>query len=882
MKLLIPSRKIVRSILLLWALSTGMEYTPAQTIHTFAGGIISGGYSGDGGTAAAARLDNPASVAIDGSGNVYIADLGNNRIRKVNTSGIICTIAGNGVAGFSGDGGAATAAEMDAPDGIAIDGAGNVYFSDQGNECVRKVNTSGIISTIAGNGTFGYSGDGIAATAAELHLPCGVAVDASGNVYIADLGNYRIRKVNTSGIISTFAGNGSIGYTGDGGAATAAAIGGPRYLVFDGAGDLYFSDYANNVVRKISSAGIISTVAGNGISGYSGDGGAATVAELNWPMGIALDAAGNIYVGEYRGERIRKITPSGMISTYAGYGGLGFAGDGGPATDAMFDNIDDIATDGSGNVYIVDGSNRVRIVTHAPMPVFDGGSAQSLIVCESTGANAINSLLAVTDPGTGLTETYSVAAAAAHGAITAGGIVTSGTSVTPTGWAYTPSIGYTGTDTFTIQVSNDSNTSGTTIYVTVNPLPVPVAGAITGTHSICPGSIDTLADTSSGGTWSSAIIGIATVSGSLGLTVAVTGIAAGTDTIYYSVTNSCGIAAVYAVVTVNPLSNPGTITGSAAVCVGASATLIDPAPGGVWSSGTTGMATVSSTTGFTTAVSGIAAGTDVIYYTVTTGCGTAVAAYTVNVLDVPVVIAIAGPDTVCLASSSTLTDATTGGTWTSSSPSLATIGAATGVVTPAATGADSIVYAVTNGCGTTRVVHLLVIDSLPSVAAVTGPTVVCKDSTMLFMDGTPGGIWSTSPHASIGAASGLLTASAVGPDTVFYTVTNLCGPSRQSYLISVLNCDTTHSNVGVANMQDIVPGLYITPNPSDGHFTLRLAYPARETSRITITDMYGKRLQSFDLPTNTEQQVKLTLPAGIYIVSGMIRSETFAARLVIE
>ena len=251
-------------------------------------------------------------------------------------------------------------------------------------------------------------------------------------------------------------------------------------------------------------------------------------------------------------------------------------------------------------------------------------------------------------------------------------------------------------------------------------------------------------------------------------------------------------------------------------------------------------------------------------------------------LGVPVVAAIAGADTICLASPVTLTDATTGGTWASSAPSVATIGAATGVVAPVATGLDTIVYSLTNSCGTTSSIYSLVIEGLPAVGPITGPAVACKDSTVLFTDGTPGGVWSTSAHASIGAATGLLTASAVGRDTVLYTVTNLCGASHQSYLISVMNCDTSHSNVGVASTQGIVSGLYITPNPSDGHFTVRFTSPANEDARITITDMYGKRLQSFDLPTNAEQQVKLSLPAGIYIVSGIIRSETFAARLVIE
>jgi len=799
MRLFIPSKKIAKSILLLLLMTTGIDYARAQTIHLFAGNGIST-YLGDGGAATAASLSEPQGVAIDGAGNIYIADELNNCIRKINTLGIISTVAGyHGISGFSGDGGAATAATMGGPKGLAVDGAGNLYFSDGGNERIRKVNTSGIISTIAGNGTTGYSGDGIAATAAEMNGGTGVAVDGSGNVYIADVGNHRIRKVNPSGIISTFAGTGSSGYTGDGGEATTATIGGPYFLVFDDAGNLYFSDVSDNVVRKINTSGIITTVAGTGTAGYSGDGGPATAADLNAPMGIALDAAGSIYIGDWSNNRIRKINTSGIISTYAGDGTPTYGGDGGAATAAKLRNPSGVVADGAGNLYIADANNfRIRVVTPASTPVFDGGSPQSLVVCENSVANFINSLLTVTDPGTALTETYSITLAPSHGGISTGSTVTSGTSVVPAGWAYTPTTGYTGTDTFKIQVSNGANTAATTVYVTVNPLPV-----------------------------------------------------------------------------------AGTITGTTGICVAVSATFSDAAPGGVWSSGTTGIATLSSTTGLTTAVTGIAPGTDIIYYTVTNSCGTAVAAYTVNVLGVPVVAAIAGADTICLASPATFTDATTGGTWASSTPSVATIGA-TGVVTPVATGADTIVYSLTNSCGTTSSIYSLLIEGLPAVGPITGPAMACKDSTVLFTDGTPGGIWSASAHASIGAATGMFTASAVGADTVLYTVTNLCGASRQSYLISVMNCDTSHSNVGVATMQGIVSGLYITPNPSDGHFTLRLASPASEDARITITDMYGKRLQSFDLPTNAEQQVKLSLPAGIYIVSGIIRSETFAARLVIE
>ncbi len=616
----------MKNIFLLIALLLA-AYAPAQIIHTIAGnGSISCGP--DGVAATATSVHGPYGVAIDGAGNIYIAEIGGYRIRKVNTSGVISTIAGLcGVFGYSGDGGPATAAlDFETAD-VALDGAGNVYFSDVGNFCVRKVNAAGIISTFAGTSTGGFSGDGGPATAANMYDPRGIAIDGPGNVYIADRGNGRIRKINTSGVISTFAGNGSFGYSGDGSPATAAAIGEPWYLTFDGAGNLYFTDYSNSLVRKISATGIISAVAGNGTAGYI-DGCPATAAELNEPTGIALDGAGNIYVGDSHNHRIRKINTSGIISTYAGNGSPGFGGDGYAATAAMLYYPVGVATDAAGNVYIADGANsRIRVVTPVSIPVFDGGSPQSLVVCENSVGDSINLLFTVTDTDPGLTETYTVTVSPAHGAISAGGTATSGTSVAPTGWAYTPATGYSGLDSFVIQVGNGYNTASATVYVTVNPLPE--AGAITGVATaVCVGATVTLTDTAAGGAWSSAATGIAAVVGSAGLTMTgeVTGLAAGIDTIYYSVTNSCGTAVASAVVTVNPLPVVGTITGPDTICISNSAELIDTTAGGMWLAGNTD-ATVTVGGIITGAISGI----DTLFYSISNSCGADTAAKAVYV-----------------------------------------------------------------------------------------------------------------------------------------------------------------------------------------------------------------------------------------------------------
>ncbi len=280
--------------------------SPGSIISTIAGNGTAG-YSGDGGPAASAELNSPSGVAVDFSGNIYIADYKNNRIRRVDASGVISTVAGKGTAGYSGDGGPASSAELSTPSGVAVDTSGNIYIADSSNNCVRKVDASGVISTVAGNGTAGYSGDGGPAVSAELSSPSGVAVDTSGNIYIADDKNNCIRKVDASGVISTVAGNGTGGYSGDGGPASSAELSSPFGVAVDASGNIYIADDKNNRIRKVDASGVISTVAGNGTGGYSGDGGPATSAQLNSPSGLAVDSSGNIYIADTTNYRVREV-----------------------------------------------------------------------------------------------------------------------------------------------------------------------------------------------------------------------------------------------------------------------------------------------------------------------------------------------------------------------------------------------------------------------------------------------------------------------------------------------------------------------------------------------------------------------------------------------
>jgi uncharacterized protein (TIGR03437 family) len=327
-------------------------------INTVAGNGVAG-FGGDGSAATGAMLNFPTGVAVDSSGNLYIADSLNFRIRKV-ASGNIATLAGNGILSYSGNGGPATAAQLNSPQAVAVDAAGNFYIADTANNVVRKVTAGGAITTIAGNGAAGYAGDNGAATSAQLNGPQGIAVDAGGNVYVSDTQNARVRKIS-GGNISTVAGNGTPGFGGDNGAATTAQLNVPIGLAVDSANNLYIADFTNNRIRMVSAGGAITTLAGTGLSGYSGDGGPAAAAQLTTPLGVAVDSSGNVYIADTGNNAVRKVS-KGTITTVAGNGYAGQSGDSGLATSANVGNPTGIAVDSGGNLYIADGSSRVRKV----------------------------------------------------------------------------------------------------------------------------------------------------------------------------------------------------------------------------------------------------------------------------------------------------------------------------------------------------------------------------------------------------------------------------------------------------------------------------------------------------------------------------------------
>ncbi|MDQ6616563.1 MAG: right-handed parallel beta-helix repeat-containing protein [Actinomycetota bacterium] len=311
---------------------------------------VAGGGLGDGGPATSAALRAPVSVAVDAAGNVFIADLNSSTVRKVAPSGIITTVAGTGTQTFAGDGGPAVKASFSSPSAVAVDGAGRLYIADQVDGRIRRVAVNGIVTTIAGNGGSNPGPDGELATAAGLSSPVALTFDPSGNLIEAEGGGL-VRKIDTHGIITTVAGGGSpADGLGDHGPATAAALNNPYGVAVDGHHNLWISDQGNQRIRKVDANGIITTAAGDGNFGFSGDGGPAVNAEIGQPVGIAVDRAGNAYFADAN-NRIRRIDTAGIITTFAGRCCGGDSGDGGPATAAQIFNPYGVAVDGSGNLY---------------------------------------------------------------------------------------------------------------------------------------------------------------------------------------------------------------------------------------------------------------------------------------------------------------------------------------------------------------------------------------------------------------------------------------------------------------------------------------------------------------------------------------------------
>ncbi|HEV8628193.1 MAG TPA: NHL repeat-containing protein [Acidimicrobiia bacterium] len=352
----------------------------AAAVITTVAGNGQPGYSGDGGPAATARLNEPRMMTVDGNGAMYIADTFNHVIRKVDPSGVISTFAGfypgptpateeNCPSGFGGDGGPARLASLRCPHSVIVGPDGAVIIADSGNQRIRRVDINGVITTVAGTGESGFSGDGGPATAARLKDPKGLALAHDGSVLIADSLNNRIRRVDGYGVITTIAGTGAETDSGDGGPATAASLTRPRTLAVTADGSILVAEPWANRIRRIDPQGIISTVAGSGAAGFAGDGGAAAQAMLHTPRGVGADEAGNVYIADSLNNRIRRVDTNGVITTIAGDGRRAFAGDGGPAASAPLAGPRAVTVTASGDLYVADTYNfRIRRIAGVVPP----------------------------------------------------------------------------------------------------------------------------------------------------------------------------------------------------------------------------------------------------------------------------------------------------------------------------------------------------------------------------------------------------------------------------------------------------------------------------------------------------------------------------------
>lgn len=762
------------------------------------------GFGGDGGQALFATF-NPSAITVDRSGNMFLAESPNQRARKINASGIVSTIAGIGVLGFAGDGGPATSALLGNPVTVATDFAGNVYLGETNTAHVRKINTSGIISSVAGGGTSGL-GDGGPALSAQI-MPSNITSDSAGNIYISDITNLRIRKVTAAtGIITTICGNGTPGSTGDGGPATAAKISAPRGIVTDRAGSVFFAD--NTAVRRINPAGIITTVAGGGATFI--EGAPATVSSIGAPTSVTTDKWGNLYCSDMSSGRVLKVDAIGYLHTVAGSGYAFCIGDCSPATAAGLGSPGSITIDTSGNLFILDGGFVRKVCcmdNNVGNPPIFLHNSPGLHICASSGIQAIDTFLNITDADAGQLIQWSVLTAPAHGSL-AGfphvGISTGGI-VTPSGLTYTPAAGFSGTDNFTIKVSDGRYANILTVTVSISPMPT----AITGPGTVCAGNDITLSGAGSGGTWSSNNTGIATVGSSSGV---VAGISAGTARISYSIG---GICSINTIVTVNNAVAP--ITGAASVCMTVPDTLHCATPGGSWSSSNSSVASIGSSSGI---IIPNTLGVDSISYVVSGGCKTGLM-ITVNPL--PDAGVVSGPSSVCATASITMSDAAPGGVWSISNGNAAI--SSSGSLTGVTAGITTVSYTVTNSCGTANSTQPVIVNPLPSAGAITGPSSFCVGYSIILTNPTALGIglWSSpDPFIAISSTSGVVTGIAMGTALVSYTASNACGIATTTKVITInaipwagtISGVTSVCTGGTSTLSSSVPGgVWSSGNP---------------------------------------------------------------------
>lgn len=778
---------MIRSYFLQFLTLLGMLFLhqlKSQTITTIAG-TGAQAFGGDGGLATSAWLSLPVDVEFDALGNVIIADRGNNRLRKI-TSGTITTISGSNTPGSSGDGGPAINALMNNPHFMCKDANGNIYITEFFNNKVRRISPSGTITTVVGTGSMASTGDGGLAINASLNGPTGIAMDALGNLYVAESSGNKIRKVSPGGIISTYAGTGVGGAAGDGGPANLATVNSPRGMKVDANGNLFFCDLGNNKVRMITPGGTITTAVGTGSYNFFGDGGPALLAHLRYPSDLAFDPAGDLYIADGNNHRIRKVNmTTGIITTMAGTGVAGSSGDGLGPTFAQLSSPVSVSIYTNGNVYIGDsGNNKIRLITGncvAPGTPTNMTSPGNHIVCGSGNT----SLTAV---GLGTVSWFSGPSG--------------GTALSSGSLFITPNV--TTTTTFYAQ-ANTCVSSNSRIAITVSVLPLPNVSASVSNSLICNGASVAITPTAGGtGPFTYSISGGVLPGAPFTPSVTTNYTITGTDA------NGCSNSDVRTVIVLQP-PNLSINASSTVVCQGSPVTL--SGSGAIvylWSGGITDNVPFVPLTTSNYILTGVNA------------CGSLTTAITISVTPLPNVLAHASATSICAGQQLTLTGSGANSyTWTS--------GVINGqAFTPTISQTYTVIGSNAIGCQNSATISVPV-NPLPNLNVVASNTEVCQGNTLtLNASGALTYTWSggiSNGVAFTPAASGNYTLSATDAlgcqNTLLQTVSVVALPAVSAVSSNSVICNgfsTTLFASGASTYSwsgGVVNGVAFTPTASN-------------------------------------------------------------------
>ena len=817
-------KSLLVMILGIFSFTANAQFVPNRYITVTPGGTGNAGLSPSGKAGYLTNVSSPMDVCTDAAQNIYYTDQGNGLVRKISAmDGTITTIGGGG-SSFA-EGIPAVNASL-SPSYMCIDGLGNIYVTT--NNRVRMISaTTGLITTIAGTGGYGFSGDGLAATGATMNGILGICVDVAGNLYMVDSGNNRVRKVTAStGLISTIAGTGVGSYTGDLGPATAATLHWPTVISVNSAGDVYVADQLylyttaseGMFIRKIDgTTGIITTVAGNNYFSLDNLFNVhPTDCFLGHVTGMCCDGGGDIYCNEISCS-CRKID-FGADSVYAVAGNFEIEsyGDGINSLLAYMNYPYGICTDVNGNLIVADKLNnmirRIMPLTHTPTFAYKLG--QYVYPCVSQPVS-VNTQLAVSILDLAQLQTWTVMTAPVNGTLSGFPLTMlskgADSLTTPTGLSYTPAISYSGTDSFQVMVSNGISSDVMTVYVSVvTSSPV----SITMPSSICTGAALPLTATATGGTWSVSN-GNTYISTSY-----LYGYNNGLDTISY---NAPGVCAATEVMTVNVSPDAGLVSGSDLVCLGLTTSLSETVSTGTWSAGST-----TATVNASGVVTGVTTGTVIITYTVVNASCVSTSTKTLTV-GTPVGTIGGTTTNVCMGTILSYYESTGSGTWSLANPhAMMTPSGTSATVAGVTPGVDTLIYTAVNGCGSNSYSMTITVNPVPAPATLAGPSSVCQGAVASFVVSDSTGVWSTydgdsyvTGHSGYaGSVSGVMA----GTDTVYYRVTNSEGCSATTKSVILVNplpdagiisgTSTEHTGSSLLLSESLTTGTWSVTNPS--------------------------------------------------------------------